>query len=437
MGERHLKTIKTILSEAVRHHRPTQFIDYCKFLDQIFHYVKDRQKYSYQDFSCDLGFGETTLLHQIVRRYRALTLKNAEKIAGKLDLTGAEKKYFLNLIKYTHARSTADRDAAWKDILKIKGQEMAADPDHDILEYFSQWYHPVVREYLSLPGSSSDPGAIAKDLVPSLRPEQIRESLNLLERLNLVALDAGTGKFHPTAERVSTGQRVKTHAIVNYHIQMINLARDSLANIPGKERDVSALTLSISAESFDTPVEITFDFDLRKSLQSKGEGGSKQYTLNPTLRMLKAGEFGEITGTAPDGHVVCVYLIKAEMDSDDNCENAINSAKVKNGKYTLPYMPEGSYKVRVFDKIGAIRQAETEDNEHKVEPLAYKANPGKKEDKHKSEKDSDDTSDHDDDAKDEDKSKIEKKPEVKPIVKELSDVDLKPAKKNGKSSGKD
>lgn len=136
-------------------------------------------------------------------------------MAGKLELTGSEKKYFINLIKYTHARSTADRDAAWKDILKIKGQETAADPGHDILEYFSQWYHGVVREYLSLPGSSCDPAIISKELGPSLRPEQVRESLDLLERLKLVSVDAASGRYQPTAERVSTGHRVKTHAVVN------------------------------------------------------------------------------------------------------------------------------------------------------------------------------------------------------------------------------
>lgn len=294
MGERNLQITKSVLTEAVSKHRPSQYVDYCKFLDQIFHYIKDRQKYSYQDFSCDLGFGETTFMHQIVRRYRSLTVRNADKIAGKLDLTGSEKKYFINLIRYTHARSTADRDAAWKDILKIKGQETAADPDHDILEYFSQWYHPVVREYLSLPGGSCDPGVIAKELVPSLRPEQIRESLDLLERLKLVAVDAVTGKYQATTERVSTGHRVKTHAVVNYHMQMINLARDSLANIPGKERDISALTLSVSADSFERIRGMIHTFQLQLMEEAEKSGDREKVIqvniqLFPVTKQVKPG----------------------------------------------------------------------------------------------------------------------------------------------------
>ncbi len=248
MGEKKLSSRKTILAEATHSVVPFTFLDYSKYLEALFQHIKKQVGYTYSDFSYDLGFGATTYVHQIIRRYRSLTNKNAEKIAARLDLTGAEKKYFLNLVKYAHAKSASNRDAAWKEILKIKANEIAAEPDHDVLEYFSQWYHPVVREYLNLPEATADPAIIAKKMVPSLRPEQVRESLELLERLKLVELDLKSGRLRQTSERVSTGHRVKSHAIVNYHLQMINLARDSLANIPGKERDISAMTLSVSPE---------------------------------------------------------------------------------------------------------------------------------------------------------------------------------------------
>ena len=112
MGERQLYLRKNILFDAVSEHPPSHFIDYSKFLDAVYQYVKNRQKYSYNDFSCDLGFGESTYIHQIVRRYRSLTVKNAEKIAGKLEITGKEKKYLINLVKYSHARSSVDRELA-------------------------------------------------------------------------------------------------------------------------------------------------------------------------------------------------------------------------------------------------------------------------------------------------------------------------------------
>lgn len=263
MVAKKLSSKKSLLAEAADRIRPSSFIDYSKYLEAIFQQLKSHGSYTYHDFSFDLGFGATTYVHQILRRYRALTGKNAEKIVDSLGLTGPEKKYFINLVKYAHARSAADREGAWKEILKIKSNETVAQPEHDILEYFSQWYHPVVREYLQLPDGVVDPAAMAKELIPSLRPEQVRESLELLERLKLIELNQSSGRYQQTSERVSTGHRVKTHAIANYHLQMINLARESLANIPGKERDISALTLSVSAESCERIKAMIHTFQLQ------------------------------------------------------------------------------------------------------------------------------------------------------------------------------
>lgn len=274
MVAKKLASTKSLLAEAADKIKPSAFIDYSKFLDALYQYIKNSQGYTYHDFSYDLGFGATTYAHQIIRRYRSLTPKNAEKITSALDLTGSERKYFLNLVKYAHARSTADRDSSWKEILKIKTNEVAAIPEHDILEYFSQWYHPVVREYLNLPGSDPDPAVMAKELIPSLRPEQVRESLVLLERLNLISVDPESGQYRPTSERVSTGHRVKTHAVVNYHLQMINLARESLANLPGKERDISAMTLSVSAKSFERIKAMIHTFQLQ--LMEEAEKSTNQ-----------------------------------------------------------------------------------------------------------------------------------------------------------------
>lgn len=262
MGARNLVGQESALKQAAAGIRPTGFIDYSRYLDALYLHVKAAQPYNYLEFSADLGFGTTTYMHQIVRRYRSLTIKNAERIAASLELIGNDKKYFFNLVRYAHARSADERDAAWKDILRIKATEVASEPDQDVLAYFSQWYHPVVREYMKVDGAQT-PAEIARSLVPMLRPEQVRESLQLLERLRLIEQNPDDGTYRLTAERVSTGHRVRTLAVMNYHLQMINLARDALVNIPGKERDISALTLSVSAKSYERIRSMIHAFQLQ------------------------------------------------------------------------------------------------------------------------------------------------------------------------------
>src|SRR5690606_16060755 len=53
-----------------------------------------------------------------------------------------------------------------------------------------------------------------------------------------------------------------------------------------------------------------------------------------------------------EGHLVCAYLDGVEPDASDSCDNALNSAIVKNGSYKLPHLPQGKYKVQVFDRTG-------------------------------------------------------------------------------------
>lgn len=119
------------------------------------------------------------------------------------------------------------------------------------------------------------------------------------------------------------------------------------------------------------PADLTLDFDVRKSLKVSGTGGSLKYSLSPVLRLLKHGEYGHIDGEVADGKIVCVYMEEAEADDTDDCANALNSAIVKNGKYKLPHLPKGKYKILVFGEDGQVKH-ENDVDDIDVEPVEYK-----------------------------------------------------------------
>jgi uncharacterized protein (TIGR02147 family) len=53
----------------------------------------------------------------------------------------------------------------------------------------------------------------------------------------------------------TTGPEVQSLAVANYHKAMIGLARDSLDSVSHKQRNVSSLTMAISAETYAAVVQ--------------------------------------------------------------------------------------------------------------------------------------------------------------------------------------
>lgn len=113
--------------------------------------------------------------------------------------------------------------------------------------------------------------------------------------------------------------------------------------------------------SFTVPVngtvEITADFDLRKSVVKAGNSG--KYILKPTIRVMADNEAGEISGTitpSTDGvnYVVYAYnagsYTEAESETPEGEEvrfaNAVSSTKAdENGNYILSFLGRGSYDI--------------------------------------------------------------------------------------------
>ena len=238
------------LTKTAAEIKPSGFLDYRVYLGSLYSSLKQRlitegEGFSYLLFADLLGFGATTAMHQIVHGYRPLTRKAAVKVVKALRLTGLERRYFLALVDHGNAKSSATREALFEKLVNLKEQALPDESDKATLAYFSEWYHPVIRELVGTPGFRNDPVWIAGHIVPRIRPEQVRASLALQEKLGLIAFDAERQTYVQTKARISTGHRVKGMALTRYHQQMIEHGREALTRIDGKRRDISALTVNV------------------------------------------------------------------------------------------------------------------------------------------------------------------------------------------------
>ena len=145
----------------------------------------------------------------------------AVKVVKALRLTGLERRYFLALVDHGNAKSSAGREALFEKLVELKEQALPDESDKATLAYFSEWYHPVIRELVGTPGFRNDPVWIAGHIVPRIRPEQVRASLALQEKLGLIAFDAERQTYVQTKARISTGHRVKGMALTRYLLREV------------------------------------------------------------------------------------------------------------------------------------------------------------------------------------------------------------------------
>ena len=230
---------------------PSRYLDYRQWLVDFYECTKETLgSYSYIQFSADLGFGENNVVHLITRSKRNLTLKSLARMVEELDLKGKEVLYLETLVEYSNSRKSEVREKLFQKLLSLKSRVLSSSLDQNQLEYYREWYHPVVREMVAMPGFKEDPHWIADRIVPRILPEQARKSLELLRELGLVEVNETTNQLFLTQTNVTAGDEVAGHAIVRYHQRVIELARDSITRVDADERDISAVTVGLSDETF-------------------------------------------------------------------------------------------------------------------------------------------------------------------------------------------
>lgn len=260
----------------------TSYLDCREILKTVYELLSaEAKKYSYRQFSEDLGFGFTNYLHLILKGERPVSPKAAVRIAQTLGLKGINRQYFVTLAEHAAAKNISQREALFQTLLELKNRELSSDLDRDQLEYFSEWYHPVIREMIGLKLFDATVENVIEKLVPHLTPEQVKRSLELLERIGYIQQNPKSGRLEVTQTHVRTPPEVRGIAVIRYHQQMLELASTSITKVKAARRDISALTLQLSEVSAR---ELKLDIqNFRKMLLQKSEksqNADQVYQLN-------------------------------------------------------------------------------------------------------------------------------------------------------------
>lgn len=222
-----------------------EYLDYREFLKDFYASKKAKsQAFSYRAFSKRAGISSPNYLKLVIENARSLSGKMAERFADACGLDAEAKRYFVYLVGFNQAKTSAERTQLYGKLASFQKYRKAQRLEVSHAAYYSDWYMPAIRELVASRHFREDPEWIADQLIPPITPLQARRALETLTELKLLVRDA-SGKLVQADALLSTGPETRGLHIAAFHRAMTQRAIESIDIVPAEERDISSLTLCV------------------------------------------------------------------------------------------------------------------------------------------------------------------------------------------------
>ena len=223
------------------------FEDFRAFLRAYYAHKKALGRgFSLRVFSRKAGLTSSNYLKLVMDGDRNLSPEMAERFAEACDLTGQAAEYFIALVTLGQAKGFAERERAYKQLKTFRRFREVHPLDEVFEAYYARWYIPAVRELAARRDFRADPKWIASTLMPAITARQATQALAVLQKLGLLMADA-SGNLRQAHALVETPDRPLGHHVARFHRAMMERAADAIDIVPREQREISSLTLCISA----------------------------------------------------------------------------------------------------------------------------------------------------------------------------------------------
>lgn len=225
--------------------------DYRVFLNDWYKESKKTKPFfSYRAFAKKAGFKTSNFLMLVMKGQRNLTEQSLAKTILGLGLNKQEQDFFRNLVFLNQAKTHDEKNLYYQHLLQSKKFSQLKPIEKQQYEYYSTWYHPVVRELIVSKDFDGTPEWLSGRLLSKVTPAQCAKSIELLESLGFIKKNGGN-RWKQTSSIVSTGPELTSLVVHNYHKTLLDLTRAVMDKLSTKERDVSALTLGVKTSRIE------------------------------------------------------------------------------------------------------------------------------------------------------------------------------------------
>jgi uncharacterized protein (TIGR02147 family) len=201
--------------------------------------------YSHRAMAKELGFPSPNHIKLVIDGKQRIGLRSLNRLIKGLGLRDREKEYFCCLVFFCQAKTPAQKDEYYNRLCAFRPATGLSAITNREYDYYSEWYHCVVRELVVRTPTPIDYEAIARRVRPSITPAQVKKSVELLLKLGLIK-QREDGGFEQTERFIATDREVVSLGIRNYHAAMMDRAKASMDFVNRDDREISALTIHIS-----------------------------------------------------------------------------------------------------------------------------------------------------------------------------------------------
>jgi uncharacterized protein (TIGR02147 family) len=225
------------------------YLDYRKYLRDEFDSLKrSKSGFSHRNLMGKLSLRAPGHMLFVMQGKRRLTQDLALRLAGYLKLSKKETDYLISLIRFSDAKTPADKQYAFEELLSLlqRSRMTVSVAKH---RFYEKWYYSAVRASFDVDPFKDDYDRLASSLCPPVTPGEARKAVDVLLELGMAVRDE-SGYIKPVDQAIGTGDEWQSAVILNLQRQFADLGRDALDRFKKEERDISNCTVTVSPETF-------------------------------------------------------------------------------------------------------------------------------------------------------------------------------------------
>ncbi|MBN1760675.1 MAG: TIGR02147 family protein [Chitinispirillaceae bacterium] len=225
--------------------------NYREYLREYYNEQKALKKqFSYRSFSEKAGIAAPSFLFHVIEGKRNLTKNSVVKVSMAIGHTRNEAEFFENMVFFNQAQTITEKTVYYSRLVELRKSIDLAIIPKDRYEYYSNWYHSVIREVVTFFDFKDDYNRLGSFLVPRIKASEAKASIRLLERLGFIERDA-QGLYHQTQNLIHVRVGPEDHFVIQkFQIEMVRTALKAYDTVPVPDRFSSSTTFSISRETF-------------------------------------------------------------------------------------------------------------------------------------------------------------------------------------------
>jgi len=228
-----------------------------EYYDNYRHYLKDYYEdrkarfpyFSYRYFCQKAKIKSPSLFKDVVEGKRNLTPRTIEAFCKGMSLTERDSRFFTALVGFNQAKTSKEKQQYLETMRELRQRINQEVVPIDKYEYYSKWYHVVIRELACCIDWNENHEVLAKAVRPPITVRQARESIQFL-------LDSGflirtsEGSYRQSNPAITSGTEVTSFAVRKFNQLMANRGAEAVDTMTPDERDIRSMVIGISPRSY-------------------------------------------------------------------------------------------------------------------------------------------------------------------------------------------